>query len=186
MTDKALIDLFLKREQKAIAETRKVYGNYIFKISYNILNSMEDAEENENTVLYSLWNSIPPAMPKNLKAFLAKIARNHAIDKYRKINADKRLGDKYAETLDELSEVIADESNVEDEVDLNILKSQINIFLDEISKKDRQIFISRYFYFDSIKEISNNMEITQSNVKVSLHRTREKLKDFLEKEGYEI
>lgn len=186
MNDKALIEMFNSRNQQAISETRKVYGNYIFKISYNILGNMEDAEENDNNALMSIWNSIPPAIPINLKAFIARITRNNAIDMYRKSNTQKRFSDKYAESIEEFSEIIPDENSVEEEFDLNVLKSQINTFLDGETKKDRQIFLSRYFYFDSIKEISSNMNITQSNVKVSLHRTREKLKDYLIREGYNL
>lgn len=186
MNDREIIDLFLKRDEQAITETKKSYKNYMFKISYNILGNKEDVEENESNVLYSIWNKIPPEEPKNFKAFIAKITRNNAIDIYRKNKAEKRMGDRYSECLEEFRDIISDDSTIDGELNLNILKDHIEIFLNKISKKDKHIFLLKYFYFESINEISKQLGISISNVKVSLYRSRENLRDYLLMEGYDL
>ncbi|MDO5132695.1 MAG: sigma-70 family RNA polymerase sigma factor [Eubacteriales bacterium] len=187
MDDSRIIELFWNREESAIAETANAYGRYCRKIAYNILGNEEDTEECLNDTWLGAWNSIPPAKPSCLSAFLGKITRNLAISRYRAGHALKRTGDRLSESLEELGELAPGTSNnVEESVDRDVLESAINRYLDSVSEKQRKIFVRRYFYMDSVSEIAQMYELGQSDVKVTLLRMRRSLKKVLEDEGLMI
>ena len=184
MDDNRIIDLFWKRDESAIEEAAAVYGRYCRKIAFNILGNEEDTQECLNDTWLGAWNSIPPARPSCLSAFLGKIARNMAISKYRAGHALKRTGDRVAESLDELGECAASVSNnVEESVDKKALETAINRYLESVSEKQRRLFVRRYFYMDSVAEIAGMYGLGQSDVKVTLMRMRRSLKKVLEDEG---
>ena len=183
MEDNKIIDLFWKRDESAIRETEINYGRYCRTIAFNILGDEEDVQECLNDTWLGAWNSIPPARPACLSAFLAKITRNLAISKYRAKYAKKRTGDRLSESLDELGECIpVSNDNVSQAIDRRILAEAINGYLDTCSEKQRKIFVRRFFYFDSIAEISQMYGIGQSDVKVTLMRMRRSLQKILEEE----
>ena len=183
MEDTKIIDLFWERDESAIRETEITYGRYCRTIAFNILGDEEDVQECLNDTWLGAWNSIPPARPACLSAFLAKITRNLAISKYRAKYAKKRTGDRLSESLDELGECIPLSSdNVSQTVDRRMLEDTINGYLDTCSEKQRKIFVRRFFYFDSIAEISQMYGIGQSDVKVTLMRMRRSLQKILEEE----
>lgn len=184
MTDDKIIQLFFQRKEVAIEETQKKYGSYCFKIANNILNNREDSEECLNDTWLKAWESIPPTRPAYLNLFLAKITRNFAINTYRSKHTHKRGKGEMALVLDELEECITGETDVETLYIAEELQSSINKFVRGLSEKDGNVFIRRYFYADSIKDISNRYHISENNVRVMLSRTRNKLKLRLEKEGY--
>ena len=184
MTDDKIIQLFFQRKEVAIEETQKKYGSYCFKIANNILNNREDSEECLNDTWLKAWESIPPTRPAYLNLFLAKITRNFAINTYRSKHTHKRGKGEIALVLDELEECITGETDVETLYIAEELQSSINKFVRGLSEKDGNVFIRRYFYADSIKDISNRYYISENNVRVMLSRTRNKLKLRLEKEGY--
>ena len=184
MTDDKIIQLFFQRKEVAIEETQKKYGSYCFKIANNILNNREDSEECLNDTWLKAWESIPPTRPTYLNLFLAKITRNFAINTYRSKHTHKRGKGEMALVLDELEECITGETDVETLYIAEELQSSINKFVRGLSEKDGNVFIRRYFYADSIKDISNRYHISENNVRVMLNRTRNKLKLRLEKEGY--
>lgn len=184
MEDSRIIDLFWKRDETAITETEAVYGRYCRKIAFNILGVEEDVQECLNDTWLGAWNSIPPARPACLSAFLGKITRNLAISRYRAGHALKRTGDRLSESLDELGEfAVASANNVEEAVDRSALESAINRFLDSVSEKQRKLFVRRYFYMDSVAEIAQMYGLGQSDVKVTLLRMRRALQKVLEDEG---
>ena len=184
MEDTKIIDLFWERDESAIRETEITYGRYCRTIAFNILGDEEDVQECLNDTWLGAWNSIPPARPACLSAFLAKITRNLAISKYRAKYAKKRTGDRLSESLDELGECIpVSNDNVSQAIDRRILAEAINGYLDTCSEKQRKIFVRRFFYFDSIAEISQMYGIGQSDVKVTLMRMRRSLQKVLEEEG---
>lgn len=184
MDDRAIIELYNKRDENAIGETQKKYGRYCHYIAYSILHSDEDSEECVNDTYMKVWNSIPPRSPERFSAFIGKITRNTALDRYAQNRAQKRdAGVELA--LDELSECISDSADEEMTEEL-ILKDAINRFLASLPKRTRIIFMRRYFYLLSIKEIAEGLGISESNVKVTLLRTREKMREYLEKEGIVI
>ena len=184
MDDNKIIELFWDRDETAIEETSAVYGRYCRKIAFNILGSEEDVEECLNDTWLGAWNSIPPARPDSLSAFLGRITRNLAISRYRAGHALKRTGDRLSESLDELGDISGlSSNNVEETVDRKALEAAINKYLDTCSQKQRRLFVRRYFYMDSVAEIAQMYSLGQSDVKVTLLRMRRSLKKILEDEG---
>ena len=184
MDDTKIIELFWKRDQSAIEQTAEAYGRYCRKIAFNILGVEEDVEECLNDTWLGAWNSIPPARPDCLSAFLGRITRNLAISRSRAGHAPKRTGDRLSESLDELGDFAAPSSdNVEEAVDRKSLETAINKYLDSVSEKQRKLFVRRYFYMDSVAEIAQMYGLGQSDVKVTLLRMRRSLKKVLEEEG---
>lgn len=183
MDDKQIVDLYWERSEKAIKETAAKYGGYCYSIAINILNNSADAEECINDTYLSAWNSIPPHRPSVLSTFLGKITRRISIDKWRKSNAEKRGGGQTAIVLDELSECIPDKNSIEYTVEAQFLADIINSFVGDLQDKDRRVFLCRYFYLDSVESIAERFGYSQSKVKSILHRTRQKLRTRLEKEG---
>lgn len=184
MDDNQIIDLFWNRDETAIEQTVNRYGRYCRTIAYNILGNEEDVQECLNDTWLGAWNSIPPARPSCLSAFLAKITRNLAITRYRAGHALKRTGDRLSEPLEELGDCMsASVNNIEEEIDRRTLESAINRYLETVSEKQRKIFVRRYFYMDSVAEIADLYELGQSDVKVTLLRMRRSLQKRLEDEG---
>ena len=186
MEDSKIIDLYFARDEKAIYETQIKYGSYCYAIAYNILHNNEDSQECVSDTYLDTWNAIPPHRPSIFSTFIGKITRRISIDKYRKLNAQKRTNGELELSFNELEECIASETSVQDKIDEQHLVDSINSFLATIKKEDRKIFVCRYFYFDSIDDITKRFNCSESKVKMSLKRTRDKLKDYLIKEGYTI
>ena len=178
VNDKDIIQLYFNRDQSALSATAKKYGKYCTSIAKNILGSNEDAEECVNDTYLSAWNSIPPTRPTILSAFLGKITRNLAFNKYKHNHVMKRGSGEIAVVLDELAECVSGLEDVEQEIDRRELIAEINSFLDTLSPKKRNIFICRYWYSDSIPSIAKRYEMTESNVSVTLNRLRSKLKEY--------
>ncbi len=181
--DKRIIDLYFARSEEAIAETGRHYGGYLSTIAHSILGSPEDTEECVNDTYLKAWDSIPPARPYSLKAYLAKIARNLALHRYEKAMAEKRGGGEIPLVLSELDECLPDRSSVEDGINESILTDALNRFLGSLSKEQRIVFLRRYWYNASIAQIALDMSMTEGKVKSILHRLRAKLRLVLEKEG---
>ena len=185
LSDDKIIELYWDRDERAISETDRKYGRYLYAIAYNIVHDHPDCEECLNDTLIAAWNSIPPNRPRKLSSFLGRIARNLAISRIRRDNAQKRCGG--ALILDELSEIIASPSENEDSVtDSLALRDAINSFL-KIQRKDhRRIFVQRYWYSMSVSDIASDNKETEGNVKLILHRTRLKLRAHLVNLGIEL
>ena len=184
MQDREIVDLYWARSENAISETRSKYGRYCLKIAMNIVASTEDSEECVNDTYMSAWNSMPEERPNLLAPFLAAITRNHALDLYRKSHSLKRGAGEVALALDELLDMAGAE-NTEASVDEALLSQHINTFLSGLEKQSRMIFVRRYFYVDSLAQIADASSMSESAVKSQLFRIRQKLKEHLEKEGYE-
>ena len=183
MDDNTIVDLFWERDTDAITEARKKYGSYCFSIANNILHSKEDSEECVNDTWLNAWNAIPPQKPTNLQMFLAKITRNLSFDRFKARTAQKRGGGVIHLVLDELAECLACESDVASEYEYRELGRCIRQFVDSLPIRDSNVFLRRYFYNDSVTEISARYDLTENNVVVILSRTRKKLKHHLLKEG---
>lgn len=180
MEDERIVFLYWERDENAIRETEIKYGRYCHAIAYHILDSHEDAEECVNDTWNGAWNAMPPEKPTRLSSFLARITRNIAIDRYRHNNAQKRTAEVEV-AMEEYWECIPNgEASVED---MLALKQAINGFLARLDARSRVIFMRRYWYSMSVKEIADSMRLSESHVSVILHRTRSKFKDYLTKEG---
>lgn len=186
MQDDELIALYFSRSETAIAETKQQYGTYCYSIAYHILPHSEDAEECENDTYWKAWNAIPPTRPRHLKSFLGKITRNIALHVWEHQHAETRGGTTMALVLEELSECIPSEEDVEQAVENFELRTHLNRFLADLPKETRMIFVRRYWYFYTISEIAAEYGFGESKVKMVLSRTRKKLKVYLEKEGVEL
>lgn len=186
MDDRDIVELYLSRNETAIAKTKEKYSGRILHLSYELTEDLQSAEECENDTYLQAWNSIPPNKPYNyFYPFLARIARHIALNLCRDRNRIKRKAT-IEELSTELQETIPDDIKVEDFIHESELQEIINNFLEGLNADKRKIFIRRYWYLDSVQTISDGFGISQSKVKVTLYRLREELRKVLEKEGYNI
>lgn len=183
MDDKELIALYLDRNETAITETQRKFGGYLYTIAHNILGSVQDAEECVNDVLMRLWQRIPPAVPDNMYAYSASVARSVARNRFSSEHARKRGGGEIQLVLDELRDC-TDPDSVEQQLDSRSLSEAVNAFLGTLKPEHRKIFVQRYWYFCPVEDIAVNLGITKSKVTVTLMRTRQKLRTYLEQEGF--
>ncbi len=186
MEDSKIIELYLARDERSIAETAGKYERFCLTIAYNILCNNEDSEECVNDTWLKAWNSIPPTIPQSLRAFLGRITRNLAYDKYRYYGSERRRGGELPLSFDELQECIPAREEEREEYELRVLGEVINAFLAKLSRRDRNIFLCRYYYTYSITDIAKSHALGAAYVRNILFRTRQKLKEHLEKEGYRI
>ncbi len=185
MNDGKIVDLYLERNEEAIKYTSDKYGASLRRIAYGIVNDKSTAEECENDTYVRAWNSIPPHEPREyLFAFLARITRHIALDICKERRALKRTA-LICELSAELEQCIPypDDKSIIDSI---TLCDGINKFLGTLESEKRNVFIRRYWYMDSISAISKRYSISQSKIKSMLLRTRNQLKEFLTKEGYEL
>lgn len=182
MEDKDIIELYFSRNEDAINQTKDKYGKACYKIAYNILFNNEDSEECVNETYLGAWNSIPPHKPDLLSAFLFKLTRRLSISRLR-MNLAKKRYDCRTIPFDEIDFCVEAKSRVYDNIEVEDLTRIIESFLKKQSVNARRIFICRYFYCDSISEISERFNFSHSKVKTTLFRTREKLKHCLIEEG---
>ncbi|MCR5754315.1 MAG: sigma-70 family RNA polymerase sigma factor [Acetatifactor sp.] len=182
MDDKQIVDLYWQRNETAISETEKKYGRYCFSIAANILHNNEDARECVNDTFFGAWNAMPPHRPVILSTFLGKITRRLSLKRWRNKTADKRGGGSIAISIDELEDRIPSGKNIDDSIESAELTGIINAFLDNLPVSERRVFLRRYWYFDSIGDISSRYGFTESKVKMMLKRTRDKLLVCLQKE----
>lgn len=183
MEDAEIVQLYLNREESAIRLSAEKYGSRLRALSFGITSDFQTAEECENDTYLQAWNSIPPNEPIFLYAFLACITRHISIDRCRRRASLKRSGH-MVELSEELANCIPAPNDIESEMAAEDLGRAISDFLRTISREKRVIFVRRYFYLDSIAEISRRCAVTESKVKTSLWRTRRDLRDYLIKEGF--
>lgn len=183
MEDSRIIDLYWERSERAILETDQKYGAYCRKIARNITEDREDAEECVNDTWYRAWMSMPSERPACLQAFVGKITRNLSLNSYRNRRARKRGQGKTEVLLEELEECLPARESTEEKVEGRLLADSISQFLKSKPEADRLVFIRRYWYADSIGEIAEQFEMSESKVKSLLFRTRNQLKRYLEQEG---
>ena len=184
MDDQQIIDLYFDRNEQAITETDVKYGKLCHSIAYNILNNHEDSEECVNDTYVGVWNTIPPTRPNNFMSFVCKIARNLSLKRLEFMKREKRSSDILL-SLDELASVLPDDRYAPDVSDEDI-GELISKFLRKQKEDVRNVFIRKYYFFDSIGEIAKRYGFTESKVKNMLFYTRNKLRDYLIKEGVEI
>lgn len=183
MDDSELLRLFLERSERAIAETEQKYGNMCRRLAQRILENVEDAKECVNDALLTAWNSIPPEKPANLPAYLNVLTRNIALNRLKANNRIMRGGGQIPAVLDELAECVPAAETVETEYDRRSFLAALERFLDTLPHDARVIFVRRYWYMNTCREIADAYQMSESKVRVTLTRTRRKLKTFLEKEN---
>ena len=186
MEDTDIIELFLNRSEEAIRQTDIKYSKLCFGIAWNILLNKEDSEECVNDTWLHAWNAIPPQRPRSLGAFLAKITRNLAINRLRDGNAQRRGGGQVPLALEELGECVSPEGSPEGELDRQAAVEALNRFLDGLPPLQREVFLRRYWYLDSIEDIARRAGWSKSRVTTTLHRLRVRLRAHLIQEGIDV
>ena len=176
MNDEQIIILYFARNEQAIAETEKKYGRLCHNVAMNILSSQPDAEECLNDTWLKTWNSIPPTRPQKLSAFVARITRNLALNRKR-----MRLSRVVEVSMEELGDIISADEEQRSEVLL-----LLNQFLGTLTPTDRDLFVGRYFFACSVGHMAEKLSMAPNAVSLRLHRIREKLRTYLEKEGVSV
>lgn len=182
MEDAQIIKLLFMRTERALEELASKFGKRLHKTAENILGSRRDAEEAVNDTYLALWNAIPPAKPDPLAAFVYKVGRNTALKHLRSRMARKRDG-YYDVALEELSEIIPG-TTMEETFDARELGRAIDRFLGTMDEDSRSLFLRRYWFGDSVQELAKTFRLTENVLSVRLYRIREKLKNYLIKEGF--
>ena len=184
MTDSEIVELYLARDEAALAHTSARYGAQLRGLAYGILDDMPSAEECENDTYLAAWNSIPPHEPRTwLFAYLARITRHLSLDRCRAGGRDKRSAH-LEELTAELANCIPARESTEAQMDAKELAAAISAFLHTLPEEKRDVFLRRYWYFDSVAALAKRMGWSESRVKTTLHRLRNALRDHLQKEGW--
>ncbi len=176
--DEKIIDLFFERSEQGIRELDNKYGKVCHNLSYNIVNNRQDAEECVNDAYLGAWNAIPPARPNPLLSYIVKIVRNISLKIYWRKETAKR-GGQYTIALEEIEACIADRKTVEEEIEVGELARIIEDFLDMLTLENRVIFMRRYWFADSYKDIAEFVGLSEKIISVRLTRIREKMKQYL-------
>ena len=180
--DQKIIELYINRSEQALSETAGKYGRYCLSIAYGILQSHEDAQECVSDAYLTAWNAIPPRRPADLGTYLGKITRNLSIDRLRSRSREKRGGGEVPLALEELEEVVAGSDSPENEAVRKELIAGLNRFLSELTRQERYVFVRRYWYLDSLRDIAKSTGFSGSKVASMLYRLRGRLKKQLIKE----
>mgnify|MGYP003297705884 FL=1 len=185
MEDEQIVDLYWARSEAAIAETEKKYGRYCRYIAFRILQNDEDAKEIVNDTYLKTWNTIPPNRPDKLKPYVGTVCRQLSLNRYEAQTAQKRGGE-VGVLLAELSECIPDRSGGADIGESVALRDALNRFVRSLPDKTGRIFVRRYWYASSLAEIAEEYGMKESAVAMLMFRTRQKLREFLQKEGFNV
>lgn len=182
MEDHRIIQLLWDRVEDAIDALAARFGKRLLQTAMNILTRRQDAEEAVNDTYFALWNAIPPARPEPLAPYVYRTGRNTAL-KHLQVRSAQKRDSRYDVCLDELAGILSSPA-LEDHIDARELGRRIDAFLDTLDKDSRIAFVRRYWFGDSIHEISRAMGISENTLSVRLHRLRNRLKDYLHKEGF--
>ena len=185
MEDYKIVELYFVRSEEAIVQTDVKYGGLCRHIAGNILRSAQDCEECVNDTWLSAWNRIPPERPRILPAYIRRVARNLALKRYRYNQAGKRC-EQVEESLEELEGMLCAPETVETAYDARELARYINSFVRSLPREKGDLFIRRYWYFDSVEQLARDFGMSQGRVKTMLFRMRGQLREALRKEGYKL
>jgi RNA polymerase sigma-70 factor (ECF subfamily) len=184
MQDSAIVQLYWDRDETAISQTQSKYEPYLMKIAVNILSDREDSMESVNDTYLAAWNSMPPNRPNVLRTYLGKLTRRISIDLFRKKTGKKRGAGEYPLSLEELGDCCGTAPDPEQLVEGEALAAAIAAFLRTQPQQVQHVFVGRYYFMDPVKEIARYCQMSESNVKVLLFRTRKALQTHLVKEGF--
>lgn len=186
MEDRDIVTLYWQRDQEAIRQTDRQYGRYLSSIAFHILADREDSRETVNDTYLRAWDSMPPHRPQVLATYLGRITRQLSIDRWRTRGRAKRGGSQYALSLEELGDCVSGGRSPESELENRRIEEAISAFLWAQEAEKRNVFLRRYWYFDSIETICRSTGFGESKVKSMLAAMRRKLREQLEREGIEL
>ena len=182
-TDEEIVELYWQRNEEAITATDKKYRRYLYAIAYNIINENSDCEECLNDTYLNTWNSIPPTRPRVLSAFLSRIMRNVAMDKFRYKAAKSRIPTELIVSLGELEGCIPSETTPDEEVAVREVADVLTEYLRSLPRRSMVIFICRYYYADKVSDIAKMLETSETTVWRELGSIREGLYEEMKKRG---
>ena len=181
--DDSIIRRLHARDESALDDIRRLYGSLCCQMAYRILENREDAEECVDDMLLAVWNSIPPNLPMSLQAYLITLVRHSAINKAKHESRQKRGNGAFSLALDELAEILPSGEQVESTVERRELMEAMQAFLSALKPETKHVFLQRYYLAESVQTIAKANHMSESAVKVTLFRTRKKLREHLQKEG---
>ena len=182
MDDKRIVELIYANDERGLHEAESKYGGLCCSIAAGILAEVGEREECVNDALLALWNSIPPEKPDNLCAYIARLVKNLALKRTRSNNAWKRRAN-YNAAGDELLDLIPDGKSIAEEYEVKQIGTVVNGFLAGLSARDRDVFVMRYWYGDTVHEVSRQTKLSESLIKSLCERLKKKLREELAKEG---
>lgn len=182
MEDSVIVELYWQRDQRAIAASDEKYGGLCRNLSWNILQSREDAEECVNDTWHRAWTTMPPQRPGSLRAYLARIVRNLSIDRYRAQHSRKRGGGMEALAL-ELEDCVPAAPSAEAAWEAREIAVVLDRWLERLSVEDRWLFVRRYWYGDLVEELAKRSGYRPQQLVGRLYRLRQRLRRALEEEG---
>ena len=182
MEDERIVELLFARDEQAIEEIRQKYGALCRQVARSVLDSPEDQEECLNDAWLQIWNTVPPAQPENLRAYLCRIVRCRALDMVRRDTRKKRCASGFAQAEEEMDAILAEAGFENDLLDKLAFSQLLGRWLEELNPRDRVIFVRRYWFFESVASIAERMRLPAGTVKRILHQCRKDLAKKLEKE----
>ena len=181
--DEDIISALFCRDEKALSLLSARYGRYLHKIAFSVLSNEQDAAECVNDAYLKIWRSVPPDRPENLKAYASTVTRNIAVNRYKERTREKRIPQGMISDISEIEEFLPDSFSVEGEYENSLLQKALSSFVGSLSKRNKYIFICRYYCADPVKTIADTLGISVSEVYRELSEMRKKLKTNLIKEG---
>lgn len=179
--DQIIISMLQARDEQALKHIQTKYGALCYQIAYRMTGSREDAEEVVSDMLLRVWDLIPPNQPDNLCAYLTTLASRIAIKKYEHTHRLKRGGTQLSAVLDELSEILPSDTNVERDIEQRELTEALTAWLRTLPLERRRIFMQRYYLSESVQQIAVQNQMSVSAIKMILLRLRKNLKEYLRK-----
>ncbi len=183
ISDEEIVELYWQRNEAAIQITSDKYGKFLYRIAYNIVHDHCDCEECQNDTYLNVWNSIPPTRPRSFRAFIARIMRNIAIDKYYEKTNKKRVPSELTVSMEEIEDFISHNENPDDELLAEELGEMISCFLRSLNERERYIFMSRFYLVEPTWVIAKELNVTESAIYKKLTKLKADLKIFLKEKG---
>lgn len=182
--DEEIIELFFARAEEAIAHAQEAYGALCQSVVRRILSDQRDVEECVNDMYLRIWNAIPPERPGSLRAYMARIARNLALDRY-SYNSAAQRNTALTEAFEELEPWLPAHVGEPDSAAENqYFRQVLDSFLRAQSSEARRFFLRRYWYGENSREIAKSCQVSEAKVRTTLFRMRERLRETLKKEGF--
>ena len=184
LSDEQIIALYNERDERAIKETDAKYRAKLLAVARSVLHDVRDCEECLNDTYVRVWNSIPPACPDSLRAFLISITRRNAFNYYKAAKRKKRIPSDMVSSLSDLDGMLADSDAFYTEQEANRLGELLSGFVDTLSDRRAFVFMSRYYLCRPIAEIARKLCCSESTVHKEIAVIKQMLQQLLESEGY--
>lgn len=186
LADEQIIELFWQKNENAISETDKKYGEFLFRIAYNILHDRLDCEECQNDTYLDVWNAIPPTKPNVFPAFIAQIIRRIAIDRYKQKTSKKRVPSEFTVSMEDIKESVCSRETVDVVYSAEEVGRIINEYVRKLPERQRYIFIERFYLSESVESIASDLVVSVPTVYRELDKIKQGLKSYLERNGVYI